>query len=476
MGQTDTLTRATEAGRSPSGLTIPALVLTTVTAALAMSIANVALPRLASDFGVSMATSQWVTLSYLLASTVLIVLIGRLADMWGRGRVLLAGIGLFAAASLGAGLTPGFWELVAARALQGVAAAAMTALPMAMVRETVPAGRVGRTMGLLGSSMAVGMALGPTLGGFVVGGAGWRWVFFLLVPLAVGALSLAVAGLPHAPSGQGGRGRFDTFGLATMAIVLASYSLAVTLRPGGIAGTIGLLALAAIAGAAFLAVERRAAAPLVDLGLVRDAGLLPGLALAFLVAFIMMTFTVVPPFYLTQGLGLESGAMGLAMAAGPVVAILAGVPSGRLVDRIGPARVAMLGLALLTAAALGFVTVPALLGLAGFLVFAVTLTPGNQLFMAANNTDVMARAGGAHQGSVSGMLNLARNLGFVSGTPVMGVVYESAAANAGGPAGALLGLQATFALAAVAGVAALLIGRSAYRRGGRGTNTEVDAT
>ena len=93
MGQTDTLTRATEAGRSPSGLAIPALVLTTVTAALAMSIANVALPRLASDFGVSMATSQWVTLSYLLASTVLIVLIGRLADMWGRGRVLLAGMG-----------------------------------------------------------------------------------------------------------------------------------------------------------------------------------------------------------------------------------------------------------------------------------------------------------------------------------------------------------------------------------------------
>lgn len=390
---------------------VPALVLTTVMAALAMSVANVALPQVSTAFGVSMAMSQWVTLSYLLASTLLIVLIGRLADMWGRGRVLLAGMGLFAVASLGAGIAPGFWELVAARAVQGVAAAAMTALPMALVREIVPVEKVGRTMGLLGSSMAAGMALGPALDGFVVAGPGWRWVFLMLVPLTLVALLLATKGLPHrAPATSGTR------------------------------------------------------APLFDVEVVRSARILPGLGLAFLVAFIMMTFTMVPPFYLTRALGLENSTMGLVMAVGPVVAILAGVPSGRLVDRVGPARVVIVGLSLLLLASLGLVVVPALIGLAGFLLFAVTITPGNQLFMAANNTEVMARSGREHQGAVAGMLNLARNLGFVVGTPVMGLVYEAAASSAAGPAGATLGLQATFALAAVAGVAALLLARMTYRK------------
>lgn len=393
-----------------SRVAVPALVLTTVMAALAMSVANVALPQVSQSFGVSMATSQWVTLSYLVASTILIVFIGRLADMWGRGRVLLAGMGLFVVASLGAGIAPGFWELVAARALQGVAAAAMTALPMALVRETVPAERVGRTMGLLGSSMAAGMALGPALGGFVVAGPGWRAVFLMLVPLTLVAMLLAAKGLPHQPGAGSGKG-----------------------------------------------------VPFFDLEVIRSARILPGLALALLVALIMMTFTMVPPFYLTRALGLDNGAMGLVMAVGPLVAIIAGVPSGRLVDRVGPARVVLVGLVLLTVASLGLVAVPALIGLAGFLLFAVTITPGNQLFMAANNTEVMARAGREHQGSVSGMLNLARNLGFVVGTPVMGLVYEAAASNNAGPAGATYGLQATFALAAVAGVVALLLARRTYR-------------
>lgn len=404
---------ASTAGQTPgaSAAAVPALVLTTVLAALAMSVANVALPQVATDFGVSMATSQWVTLSYLSASTVLIVFIGRLADGWGRRRVLLLGMALFAMASLIAGAAPGFWALVGARALQGVGAAAMTALPMALVRETVPAHRVGRTMGLLGSSMAAGMALGPALGGSVVAGPGWRAVFILLSPLAVVALLLVARGLPHVPAGHG----------------------------------------------------RAAVAP-AGLQVIRESRLLPGLVMAFLVAFIMMTFTIVPPFYLTRGLGLDNAAMGLVMAVGPLVAILVGVPAGHLVDRFGPVRVTAVGLALLTLASVGLVAGPVAVGLAGFLVSAVTLTPGNQLFMAANNTEVMARAGGQHQGSVAGMLNLARNLGFVIGTPVIGLVYEAAASGAAGPAGPAAGLQWTFALAAMIGLVALLLARVAHRR------------
>ena len=122
--------------------------------------------------------------------------------------------------------------------------------------------------------------------------------------------------------------------------------------------------------------------------------------------------------------------MGLAMAVGPLVGIMAGVPAGHLVDRFGPIPVTLAGMALVPIASIGFATVPAIVGVAGFIIFAVTLTPGNQLFMAANITEVIARAGQEHQGAASGLLNLARNLGFVIGTPLLGLVYEAAAARA----------------------------------------------
>lgn len=155
--------------------------------------------------------------------------------------------------------------------------------------------------------------------------------------------------------------------------------------------------------------------------------------------------------------------MGLAMAVGPLVGIMAGVPAGHLVDRFGPIPVTLAGMALVPIASIGFATVPAIVGVAGFIIFAVTLTPGNQLFMVATITEEIARAGQEHQGAASGLLNLARNLGFVIGTPLLGLVYEAAAARAPDPVGATLGPHWTFGLSALAGFTALLIAWATYR-------------
>jgi MFS family permease len=187
------------APRPPSvGWALAGLSLAVLLASLGTSVANVALPTLARAFGASFQAIQWVVLAYLLAVTTLVVGAGRLGDLVGRRRLLLAGIALFTAASIVCGLAPALWVLIAARAAQGLGAAVMMALTMALVGETVPTARAGSAMGLLGTMSAVGTALGPTLGGGLLAGAGWRALFLVNVPLGAVAMLIARRHLPPA--------------------------------------------------------------------------------------------------------------------------------------------------------------------------------------------------------------------------------------------------------------------------------------
>ncbi len=150
------------------------LSLSMLLSSLGTSIANVGLPTLAQAFAASFQEVQWVVLAYLLAITALIVSVGRLGDITGRRRLLLAGIILFTAASVLCGVAPTLWLLIAARAAQGLGAAIMMALTIAFVGETVPKEKTGSAMGLLGTMSAIGTALGPSLGGVLIAGFGWR--------------------------------------------------------------------------------------------------------------------------------------------------------------------------------------------------------------------------------------------------------------------------------------------------------------
>src|SRR3954470_8740941 len=165
-------------------------------ASLGTSVANVALPTLAAAFDASFQAAQWVVLAYLLASTTLIVSVGRLGDLTGRRRLLLTGILLFTAASVVCAVAPTLWLLIAARAVQGLGAAIMMALTMAFVGETVPKAQTGSAMGLLGTMSAIGTALGPSLGGVLIAGFNWRAIFLVNVPLGFLTLFLAYRYLP----------------------------------------------------------------------------------------------------------------------------------------------------------------------------------------------------------------------------------------------------------------------------------------
>ncbi len=387
-------------------LTTPALAM--LLASLGISSANIALPALAAAFAAPFAQVQAVVVAYLAALTVAVVIAGRLGDRYGFKRMLVAGLVLFTGALLLCALAPSLPLLVAARGFQGLGAAFLMTLAMALARQMAGAARLGRAMGLLVAMSALGTALGPTLGGLLMPHIGWRGVFGVQVPLAALALILAILTLP-ADVGREAR------------------------RAAPCGGVTALLR-------------------------VMRANLLVNL----IVAAVMMATLVVGPFYLGGALGLSMPHVGLVMAVGPALSIAIGVPAGRLVESRGTWRVLTLGLVLVSAGAFLLALLAPVLGIAGYLLALAVLTPGYQLFQAANNTAALADIAPPQRGTASDLLNLARHAGLIAGASLLAQVFvhgvgTDALAEAT-PAALTAGMRLTFLVAGGVVLAALVLG------------------
>ena len=449
--------------RPATGGVLASLALCMLLPSLGTSIAIVALPTLAQALAAPIQQVQWVVLAYLLATTTLIVGAGRLGDLTGRRRLLLAGIVLFTAASILCAIAPTLGLLLAARAAQGLGAAVMMALTMALVGEAVPRARIGRAMGLLGTMSAVGTALGPALGGILIAGFGWQAIFLVNVPLGVLALVLAQRYLPaDRRAATVEPTRFDHVGTLLLALTLAAYALAMTMGRGSF-GLINatLLGAAALGAALFVRVETRAVSPLLRMAMFRQRVLSASLAMSALVSTVLMATLVVGPFYLARAHGLDTALVGVVMSVGPAVAALTGVPAGRLVDRLGAQRMTVGGLAGMMLGCAALSAAPAMLGVAGFVVPIAIITASYALFQAANNTAVMIDVAADQRGVIAGMLNLSRNLGLITGASAMGAVFAFAShagdVAATSPETVATGMRVTFAVAAALVVVALII-------------------
>jgi EmrB/QacA subfamily drug resistance transporter len=444
---------------------LASLSLSMLLSSLGTSIANVGLPTLAQAFGASFQEVQWIVIAYLLAITALIVSVGRLGDVTGRRRLLLTGIVLFTVASILCGVAPALWLLIAARAAQGVGAAVMMALTMAFVGETVPKERTGSAMGLLGTMSAIGTALGPSLGGVLIAGVSWRAIFLVNAPLGVLTFLLAYRYLPIDRQGtktapEPERAGFDIMGTLLLALTLAAYALAMTIGRGSFGPlNISLLLTVAVGAGLFIRIEGRAASPLIRLAMFRDRELSASLAMSALVSTVLMATLVVGPFYLSGALLLDAAVVGIVLSVGPLVVALTGVPAGRMTDRFGAQRVTVVGLVGIAAGSFILAMTPATLGIPGYIAPIVVITVGYALFQTANNTAVMTGVPADRRGVISGMLNLSRNLGLITGASVMGAVFAIASATidiaAAGPAAVATGMRFTFAVAGVLIVGAL---------------------
>lgn len=315
------------------------IVLTTVLgssmALLDSTVVNVALPRMGRDLGADLAVLQWTVNAYLLTLAALILVGGALGDRFGRRRVFVLGVVWFAAGSLLCGIAPNAGILIAARALQGVGGALLTPGSLALIQGSIAAGDRGRAVGLWSGFGGVGAAVGPFLGGWLVDGPGWRWVFLLNVPVAAVCVPVALRHVPESRD-PSARGRFDVLGavLGAAALALLTYALieARSGSPAVVVAAVGGVLLSAV----FVYVERRRPAPMVppEIFASRQFTAVNLVTLFVYAAFGGFFFLVV--LQLQVVCGYSAVASGAALLPTTVLMLLLSARSGALGERIGP--------------------------------------------------------------------------------------------------------------------------------------------
>lgn len=447
--------------KTPRGA-IASLSATIFLSSLGGSVANVGLPTLSRTFAISFPQAQWIVLAYFLAVISLIINAGRLADSLGRQRLLLAGLLLFGLASIGAAAAWSFPFLIAARALQGIGGAIMLVLAFALVCDIVRPARLGSALGLLGAMSGLGTATGPSLGGLLIEGFGWRALFLVNVPICVAIAWMVHRSVPRTFHPAAAPWRPDWAGTFLLIAALCAYCYAATPASGRFAASnIAALALAVAGAAGFVLVERRAADPLLRLGMFRDFSLCGNLGMSVIGSTVVMATLVVGPFYLIEGLHMTPAQAGLTLSAGPVASVIAGVPIGRLVDRLGASAMNMAGLVIMGAGAAALAFGEGIVGLPRFVGAVIVVMGGYGVFQIANNAAVMAKSSFATRGSFAGLINLSRNIGLVTGASVMASIFSATAHDK--PAVGLAaahGLRATFATATGLVALAVAIGLS----------------
>lgn len=374
---------------------------------------------------------------------------------------MLAGVTLFAFASALCALAPALSLLIAARLAQGLGAAIMMTLTMAYVADAVPKGETGAAMGLLGTMSAVGTSLGPSLGGALIAGFGWPSLFVLNAVLGVLTAVMGHRYLPaDHPAMTSDEIRFDHTGTVLLAATLALYALSMTIGRGPFGPLNAALAVAAVAGGlVFKRVQAHAAWPLIPPVMFRHSLLKAAFMMSALVTTVAMATLVVGPFYLSGVFALGPAAIGLVMSVGPVVAALTGAPGGRMVDRLGSRRVTVSGLAAMAVGCAMLTVSSTNHGVPGYAAAIAVITAGYALFQAANNTAVMMNSRADQRGVVSGILNLSRNLGLITGASVMGAVFAFGSRTSNvltaRPEAVAAGMRMTFAFAAMLIIGAL---------------------
>lgn len=376
------------------------------------SIVTLTLPALRRVFHGSLAEVEWVALGYLVVLVATVTAVGRLGDVVGRKLLYTYGFAVFTLATVGCGLAPSLTVLVLCRVVQALGAAMLQANSVALIVTALPRHRRARGLGLQGAAQALGLALGPTVGGLLIAAGGWRWVFFATVP--AGVLG-TVAGWYLLPRTRqlADPGRFDRAGLAVLGPTV------LVLLAGLTYGTPWWLGLAAAGAAVLVVVERRASAPLLPPQLFRRRAFTASVTAGLLCYAALFGVLFATPFYAEGTLRLSAVATGLLLTVLPAALGLTAPVAGAAADRwagrwMAPAGMAVCAAALVLAAA----THPGSLGLVAILAMSGV---GFGMFTPANNAAVMAVAEPRQSGQVGGVLNMTRGLGTALGVAVTGV-------------------------------------------------------
>jgi EmrB/QacA subfamily drug resistance transporter len=322
-------------------LVFAGLMLALSLAALDLLIVATAVPEMTADLGGSVTQGAWIFTAYLLATTCTLPLWGKLGDLYGRRRLFLVGIGMFMAASVVAGSAQTMGQLVAARLLQGIGGAALTALPNAIIGDIVNPRERGRYMGVTASVWATAAVAGPFVGGFFVDGIGWRWVFFVNIPTGLVAMALIGTALRSVEQ-QRVEHRIDVAGALLLMTSVGAAVLLASLGGEQLAWSspwIAVMAVVAVVfGVAFVAWERRAAEPLVPLHLFGTPAVRASTIATFLFGLANFGSAILMPLYAHVVNGLSATSAGLTLMPVSVGILVASTIVGRRIAETGRYR------------------------------------------------------------------------------------------------------------------------------------------
>jgi EmrB/QacA subfamily drug resistance transporter len=405
-------------------------------AALDQTIVATAGPEIQRDLGIAPSLYVWITTAYLVASTVLVPIYGKLSDLYGRRAVLVTGISIFTLGSALCGVAQTSLQLILFRAVQGVGSAALFTTAFAVIADLYPPAERGKYQGMFGGVFGISSVVGPLAGGVITDAVGWHWVFFVNVPIGALALAFVIARMP--PLLRGGGGRVDVAGACALVVTLLPLLLALSLGksvgdaegagwPWGSWQILALFGASAAGLIAFLTIERRVRDPIFDLALFRGRAFALGALAAFLAGASFLAAIVFLPLFMVRVVGLSATHSGLTTTPLTLGIVGGNVLAGQLVARLGRYKgiiVASLALAIVAFGLLGFGlgTSSTQRQVAFFMVLlGLGVGPSIPLYTLAVQSAVPVR----QLGVATSTATFARQLGATVGLAVVGTIFAT---------------------------------------------------
>lgn len=406
---------------------ITAVGLFTFMSTLDTSIVNIAIPTISKDLNVSMSQTEWIVTVYLLVVCSLLLLFGKIGDVVGKIKVFKLGMIIFTLGSFLCGLKISFWVLIGSRMIQGLGAAMTMSTNNGIVTEVFKDSERGRSLGLIGTFVALGSIAGPGIGGLVLGFLPWGFIFWINIPVGIFAYLLGLKVLPKDITFQKSPIDFPGFVAFSISIISIIGLMSYAQLNGFKSFVVLLLALVfAVSFVIFILLERRTTYPLVDLSLFRQKAFTISLISVLLIFIGNFAFNVVGPYYLQNLRKLDPGKSGIILMAFPIAQVIFSPIAGRLTDKFGATVLIRTGIVAIIISQIGFCFFHGKTAMWFVYATIALLGLGNGLFQSPNNALTMASIDMKHLGIAGGLNALFRNLGMVFGLTISTTILFSA--------------------------------------------------